>query len=422
MAMTSGFLYEITFPIVNVGALLSLLLILGGIGYKAIKGKELNLLFTIAFVSVLNGGILFIAANLGLYFNEFLSDNAIKLGSAGEVIFLSMAMAGRYRQIQAEKEEAQKEAYVHLESINKITQNQKERLENIVVRRTAEIKKASSMLEEKNKEIIDSINYAKRIQDAILPSNKRFFWNLPQSFITYLPKDIVAGDFYWLETAINPEDLEEKIVLFAAADCTGHGVPGAMVSVVCSNALNRAVREYSLIKPNEILDKVAIMVEETFSKSDVEVKDGMDISLCAYFTKSKKLWWAGANNPLYIISNNPEKDCCRKYPTKFDEAPYLYEIKANKQPVGKYEARVPFDLHELTLEEGETFYSFSDGFADQFGGEKGKKYKTQKLKEYLRSIYSTEINHQGNLLESEFHKWRGQHEQIDDVCMIGVKV
>jgi len=420
-AITSGITYELTFPAINGVSLLVLLFIIIGIIWKGFAGQKVNLLFALAFISVLNGGILFIAGNLGLYFNEFLSENAIKLGSAAEVIFLSMAMAGRYRQIQVEKEEAQKESYLHLEAINKITKNQKERLEKIVVRRTSEIRKANQQLEEKNKEIIDSINYAKRIQEAILPSMHTFFEYLPSSFVTYLPKDIVAGDFYWMEKVQHPENPNESIILFAAADCTGHGVPGAMVSVVCSNALNRAVREYGIIKPNLILDKVAKLVEETFAKSDLEVKDGMDISLCAYYPEQKLLEWSGANNPLYIVT--PEKaqvDVDREMVGE-THLPNLFEIKADKQPIGKFSYRTPFTLHQIPLNEGDIFYSFTDGFADQFGGDKGKKYKTKNMKEFLRSIYNLPIDEQGELIKREFNNWRGDLEQIDDVCVIGVR-
>ncbi len=421
-AMTNGATYELTFPAINGVSLLVLIFIIIGIIWKGFAKQQINLLFALAFISVLIGGILFIAGNIGLYFNEFLSENAIKLGSAAEVIFLSMAMAGRYRQIQIEKEEAQKESYLHLEAINKITKNQKERLEKIVVRRTSEIRKANEQLEEKNKEIIDSINYAKRIQEAILPPLNTFSKTLPNSFITYLPKDIVAGDFYWMEQVENPENPNDQIILFAAADCTGHGVPGAMVSVVCSNALNRAVREYGLVKPNLILDKVAKLVEETFAKSDLEVKDGMDISLCAYHPDQKLLEWSGANNPLYIVT--PEKAQIDVDREMVDEThlPNLFEIKADKQPIGMFSNRTPYTLHQIPLNEGDIFYSFTDGFADQFGGEKGKKYKTKKMKEFFRSIYDQPIAEQGNMIKKEFNDWRGRLEQIDDVCVIGVRV
>jgi serine phosphatase RsbU (regulator of sigma subunit) len=195
-----------------------------------------------------------------------------------------------------------------------------------------------------------------------------------------------------------------------------------MVSVVCSNALNRAVREYGLVKPNLILDKVAKLVEETFAKSDLEVKDGMDISLCAYHPDQKLLEWSGANNPLYIVT--PEKAQIDVDLEMVDEThlPNLFEIKADKQPIGMFSNRTPYTLHQIPLNEGDIFYSFTDGFADQFGGEKGKKYKTKKMKEFFRSIYDQPIAEQGNMIKKEFNDWRGRLEQIDDVCVIGVRV
>jgi hypothetical protein len=166
---------------------------------------------------------------------------------------------------------------------------------------SASLRSTNDQLSEKNQEILDSINYAKRIQTAILPPNKLVKEYLNESFILYKPKDVVAGDFYWMEAV-------GDVVYFAAADCTGHGVPGAMVSVICVNGLNRSVREFGLRKPAEILDKTRELVIKEFEKSEEEVKDGMDISLCALNTKTNELQWAGANNPLWIVTSAPLSD------------------------------------------------------------------------------------------------------------------
>ncbi len=207
-------------------------------------------------------------------------------------------------------------------------------------------KEAEDKIKEQYKEIQDSINYAKRIQGAILPSLRLVKQCLPQSFILYKPKDIVAGDFYWLEQHQNK-------ILFAAADCTGHGVPGAMVSVVCNHALNRSVKEYGLGEPAKILDKTREIVIKEFEKSEEEVNDGMDISLCAWNEKDKTLEWAGANNPLWIVRKN---------------ADVVEEIRPNKQPIGRYLNPQPFTNHEILLNTGDTVYVFTDGYQDQFGG------------------------------------------------------
>ena len=257
------------------------------------------------------------------------------------------------------------------------------------------------IVEEKHKEITDSINYAKRIQFAILPPDKMVKEYLPSSFVYYQPKDIVAGDFYWMEPCVLPSG--GKSVLFAAADCTGHGVPGALVSVVCNNGLNRSVREFGLREPGQILDKTREIVIQEFEKSEEEVKDGMDIALC--YLEGTTLSYAGANNPLWIVRNGE-----------------ILETKANKQPIGQFHAPVPYTTHQFELEKGDTIYVFSDGFVDQFGGEKGKKFKARAFRALLLSIQSEPMDRQHTLIHEAFENWRGSFEQIDDVCVLGVRI
>ena len=282
------------------------------------------------------------------------------------------------------------------------------------------INQQKKQVEEKNKEITDSINYAKRIQEAILPPATELNKHLKNGFVLYKPKDIVAGDFYWMETISSLEGglkvgdhppsnsaQGENIVLFAAADCTGHGVPGAMVSVVCNGALNRSVREFKLTSPSEILNKVRELVIETFAKSKDDVKDGMDIALCS-LQKEKDAWviyYAGANNPLWIIRNGQ-----------------LMETKPDKQPIGKYTGGKPFTEHRIEIQNEDTIYIFTDGFADQFGGPKGKKYKYESFRKFLLSIQSYDLDTQKTMLEKEFEEWKGDLEQVDDVCIIGVRI
>ena len=270
----------------------------------------------------------------------------------------------------------------------------------LVEAQKSEVEEAHNELSEKNREILDSIKYAKRIQTAILPPNRIVKEYLNKSFILYKPKDVVAGDFYWLE---NREDW----VYFAAADCTGHGVPGAMVSVICNNGLNRSLKEFGLKKPGEILDKTRELVIKEFEKSEEEVKDGMDISLCALNTKTNSLQWAGANNPLWIVRHGTEE---------------IEAIKADKQPIGKFDLAKPFNTHKIKLNSGDTIYIFSDGFPDQFGGERGKKYKSGKFKRRLIELAQKDIHDQCAILDQEFENWRGDIEQLDDVCVIGVRI
>ncbi|MBK8925481.1 MAG: tetratricopeptide repeat protein [Crocinitomicaceae bacterium] len=284
-------------------------------------------------------------------------------------------------------------------------------LANTLLKKTnTEVQLQKEIVEEKNKEIMDSINYAKRIQNAILPSTRIIAENLPQSFILYKPKDIVAGDFYWLEK-------REDLIFFAAADCTGHGVPGAMVSVICNNGLNRSVREHKITDPGKILDKTREIIIREFEKSDDEVKDGMDISLVVlqknpiaqHDIKDQRylLKWAGANNPLWIFRKEKEE---------------IEEIKADKQPIGKFSAGTPFTTHTLEVCTGDTLYIFTDGFQDQFGGEKGKKYKSANFKNLLLSIANQPMDIQKQLLAENLESWRGTLEQVDDVCVVGVRV
>lgn len=263
------------------------------------------------------------------------------------------------------------------------------------------------LVEEKQKEIIESITYAKRLQEAILPPQEFVNAHLPNNFILYKPKDLVAGDFYWAEHI-------GDLFFIAAADSTGHGVPGALVSVVCSNALNRSVKEFNLKDTGKILDKTRELVLETFAKSTSEVKDGMDISLLCIDPKNRKIFWSGANNPIWYIHHNTNSDN--------SENKELFEIKADKQPIGKSDHEKPFTTHHIPYVENTTFYLFTDGFADQFGGPNGKKFKYKQLSELLLSVSSKPIKNQAKIIHAKFEAWKGNLEQVDDVCLIGLKI
>lgn len=277
---------------------------------------------------------------------------------------------------------------------NEIITAQKEKVEEQKI----EVEQQKDIIEEKNREIVDSITYAKRIQGAILPSQEYMKELLNDSFVLFLPKDIVSGDFYWVAE-------KDQKVYFSAIDCTGHGVPGAMVSVVGFNALNRVLNEYEISEPAKMLDKMNEIVEETFETSENDVKDGMDMGLCCIDKSNMTIQYAGANNPLYLIRNNE-----------------LIEIKADKQPIGKYDYRTQFTAHHLSLEKGDCIYVFSDGFADQFGGPKGKKLMYKPFKRLLTEMSSLEMPLQKNKLMQAFFDWKGELEQIDDVCVFGVRV
>ncbi|MCB9225315.1 MAG: SpoIIE family protein phosphatase [Crocinitomicaceae bacterium] len=259
------------------------------------------------------------------------------------------------------------------------------------------LKAAKDETELKNKEITDSIQYAKRIQNAILPDNRKVEKCIPNSFILYKPKDIVAGDFYWMME-------HNDQILFAVADCTGHGVPGAMVSVVCHNSLNRSVREFGQTEPARILEKTRELVIETLEEGGSTVYDGMDIALCKFDPKTGMLEYSGAYNSLYLVKNNN-----------------LQEIRADKQPVGRYEKPGPFTNHKIGIDKGDRIFLYTDGYADQFGGPERKKFKTRTFKELLVSSSVNSLKMQKDVLNQTFESWRGDVEQIDDVCVIGVE-
>ena len=259
------------------------------------------------------------------------------------------------------------------------------------------LNKAKKVLTVKNDEIMDSITYAKRIQAAILPSEKHLHQSLKEAFVLYLPKDIVAGDFYWTEKV-------KDTVLFAVADCTGHGVPGAMVSVICNNALNDTIKLKSITDPGEILDSTTDLVLSQFEKAEEDVMDGMDIGLCSFNRKTRALKYAGANIPLWLVRNNE-----------------VIEIKATRQPVGNYSLRTKFITHDVEIIEGDMVYLSSDGFADQFGGSRNKKFMKRNFKNLLAEISQKPLDEQNNLILAAFSNWKSSNEQIDDICIMGVK-
>ncbi len=281
----------------------------------------------------------------------------------------------------------------------------KQRANVEISKQNEEITHQKELVEEKNREIVDSINYAKRLQSAILPPASHMRSLLPESFIFYRPKDIVAGDFYFFERIGNK-------LFIAVADCTGHGVPGALVSVICSTALNRAVKEFRLTDPGLILDKVTDIVLETFEKSESIVSDGMDISLLVLdlstrLNSSVTGTWSGANNGLYIKRKTHD---------------LLEELKGDKQPIGKFDKRKPFTSYMVELEKGDKIYLYTDGYPDQFGGDKGKKFKYAQLKELILRTSTLCADQQLKGIEDSFVYWKGAYDQTDDVTLMGVTI
>lgn len=270
-------------------------------------------------------------------------------------------------------------------------------LKELVHLKTLELNHTLNELKEQKLELTDSIKYAKRIQKAVFKSPIDLQKTLPDSFFLYKPKDIIAGDFYWVECI-------DQYILFVVADCTGHGVPGSIVSVVCHNALKRAIRRTASTNPAIILDKTRELIIESFDGSEEEIQDGMDVALCVYNTQTRELNYAGANINLHHFHNQK-----------------LKIVKANKQPVGQYPNQTPFVNHKIKLEPGDCIYLFTDGFSDQFGGPKGKKYKYKQVRNLISETAYLPLPQQYDKILQTFIEWKGDLQQVDDVCMVGIK-
>jgi serine phosphatase RsbU (regulator of sigma subunit) len=353
-------------------------------------------------------------------------DDALKLAkqkNAKEEIYSIYDLYSRcYKQ-----KESWEEAYKYLELYNELknevlAQNNTQKLKRIefdfqfksIQSEANDIKEKNEMLtktfaqielqrneiESKNIAITDSIHYAKRIQNSILPEDEKIKKILPNSFVFYKPKDIVSGDFYWVEQ-VGDE------VLFSAIDCTGHGVPGAFVSLIAFNMLNKVVLERKITKPSLVLGELDKLMRNLFSKSAEKVRDGVDMGFCSYNVKTNQLNFAGAYQSLFVC-NGAE----------------IEEIKGNRESIGFsiFKEKKQFVNHEVTVKSGDSLYLSTDGFPDQFGGEKGKKLKWKNFKQLLCDIQPTKIIEQKEELRQFFYNWKDDLEQLDDVCVIGVKI
>jgi serine phosphatase RsbU (regulator of sigma subunit) len=264
------------------------------------------------------------------------------------------------------------------------------------------IEAAYKEIHEKNDEITSSIRYARRIQFAILPKVEYIQRSLPESFVIYKPKDIVSGDFYWFT------ELDDQ-VLFSAVDCTGHGVPGAFMSVLGNSLLNQIVKERRIPEPNAILDALNEKVVETLNQVDPNTvtNDGMDLAMCVYYPADRVLHYSGAQRPLFFFRGNE-----------------MTQVSGDKYSIGGsgyLNKRPPYTLHALKVQPGDTVYIFSDGYADQFGGDQGKKMQTSRFANLLQSIQDKPLQAHQAIIDDFYEDWKGAYEQIDDVVVIGVR-
>ena len=276
---------------------------------------------------------------------------------------------------------------------------------------------AHESLSSKNQSLVSSLRYAQRIQEAILPSETTLRAALPHHAVLYKPRDIVAGDFYWLRQV-------QGYTLLAVADCTGHGVPGALVSVVCHHSLSQALEMVGPADPGKLLDKARELVIAEFSASHGTLSDGMDIAIVVM--KGHDLAFAGAYNPLWLWREGDHvaewQEALPKARVRTLENYTLVEVRGDKQPIGKFPTTVPFTTYYLTLRPGDTVYLFSDGFVDQFGGPNNRKFMASQLKALLTEVQSLTLDDQITRLDTAFAQWQGHHDQVDDVCIIGFRV
>ncbi|PCJ81845.1 MAG: serine/threonine-protein kinase PknK [Flavobacteriales bacterium] len=294
-----------------------------------------------------------------------------------------------------------------------------ENLEESVKERTIWITRQKEIIEEKNKDITDSIRYAQRIQHAILTSDEYLQKMLPEHFILYKPKDIVSGDFYWgYETPGGK-------AIWVAADCTGHGVPGAFMSMIAHSLLNEVIIEKGVEEADQILNELRAGIIKAFGQTSgsFQQTDGLDAALCILHKKKNTLEFAGAFNPLYVVRKGISKAFSTEDPRFRFYGNDLLEIKGDKQSIAfDYNGGGPFLKHELQLQRGDMLYSFSDGFQDQFGGEKGKKFSAKRLKELVLSIRQKPVAEQKETLTQTIESWRSDINQVDDILMIGVRI
>lgn len=390
-----GITYEISVVGIN-GITLVLNMAIIPLAVLAIrKNLQQAKLFLLAFSVLIISVFGFVLKNFGVLPSNFLTDFGLQIGSSLESILLSIGIVLRFKSTR-------ETALESLKTLNELTEKTNAELEQKVAVRTEQVEKQNTLLEYKNKEIISSIAYAKRIQDVILPSQQTIRNLLPHVAIWYAPKDIVAGDFYWMNQA---KFGDKSWIFFAVADCTGHGVPGAMMSVMCVNALDSCLKELTGPEPGLLLEKVAAYLSLNLSSDNLQLADGMDISIACLETSNNMLHWAGANNPLWVLRQG-----------------LVEQYTPTKRPVGKSDLDTPFTTHMIALKPKDRLYLFSDGYVDQFGGPKNKKLKRGSFIQVIENHAGLPLMDQMDEIKAAFFDWKGTAEQVDDVCIMGIEI
>ncbi len=358
--------------------------------------------FLIAFSLLILGVLTALLKNFGFFPRVFITEYGIQIGSSIEIIFLSFALAERVKTLKEEKQLVQELLVEQLRENNKSQMELNIELEKKVKTRTLEIEEQNKIIADKNKDITDSINYAKRIQEAILPREGTVHIGNQNMFIYFRPRDIVSGDFYWYSEKHN------KVVI-AAVDCTGHGVPGAFMSMIGSTLLNKVVNDMGETSPSTILQQMDVNIMEALrQRGELSAnRDGMDMSVCCIDFERKNLLYSGASRPLYLVRNRE-----------------LYEYKGSAYSIGGYlEGKEKiFEDDSIEYETNDMIYVFSDGYADQFGGEKNKKFMSKNLRQLFMEIAHLPLDEQKEKVHHNLITWMGKNKQIDDILVIGIRL
>lgn len=378
--------------------------------------------FLLAFILLIIGVFAFVLRNAGVIPNNFFSENGLQLGSSFEAILLTFAIIDKFKAFR-------EQAVSRLKEINSIKEKANQQLEIKVKERTTELATSNknlieqkNLVEEQNNEIKESINYGEKIQSAILPSKQEINMKVNDSFVLFKPKDIVSGDFYWVSH-------QKEYSFYVVADCTGHGVPGAFMSMIGNTLLNQVINKEGIYEPKEILHQLKNEVIEALSqKGEIgEQKDGMDLSLVRINHQTNELIYAGANNPIYVISKHEKSPLS---PDMVVNAKKLFVLKPIKHPIGyQSNEKVKFTSHKLQLNPDDEIYLFTDGFPDQFGGPKGKKLKYKPFKKLLLEkdfqVYEQKEIYLGDFFNQWINEKNIRNEtifQVDDVCIMGLKI
>ena len=361
--------------------------------------------FITAFVFLIISVFLFVLKNAGVLPSNSFTNYGLQFGSALEVLLLTLAVIDKFSQFKTD-------ALSRLEEVNDLKTRINARLEQKVKERTEQINSQNNMLISQKEEIISSIRYAKRIQDALLPSEKVLDELFDDNyFVFYKPKDIVSGDFYWAAPVTTSGENPHRLSLAAVVDCTGHGVPGAFLSIVAGNFLKQSLTESTVNNTAEALNFLNEKIIQTLNHSAEKNRmyDGMDVVLIAIDYTKHKLYYSGANNSAYVFRSA-------------DDEPELIILEPNKSSIGSMLENTVYGLKTIDIRAGDTIYLFSDGYADQFGGDRDKKLNYKRFKSILSAASELPMSLQKRYIEDQFEAWRGATDQTDDVCVMGLKI